>query len=76
MKVRKKDGRLEDFDKNKIIKGCKRAGASPKISSEIANVVNSESYDGISTAEIRTLVLKELERKDRKTAMEFRNFKK
>jgi len=76
MKVKKKDGKLEDFNKNKIIKGCKKAGTSTKLANEIATAVRNKIYDGISTSEIRAIVLRELERKDKKSAMEFRSFKK
>jgi len=75
MKVKKKDGKLEDFNKNKIIKGCKKSGASAKLANEIATVVRNKAYDGILTSEIRTIVLRELEKKDKKSAMEFRSFK-
>jgi len=76
MKVRKKNGKLEDFNKNKIVKSCKKAGASAKIASDIANVVSNQIYDGVSTSEIRVIVLRELDRKDKKAATAFRGFKK
>jgi len=76
MKVRKKDGKLEDFNKNKVIKGCKKAGASSKLANEVVTVVSNEVYDGMPTTEIRAIVLRELERKDKKSAIEFRKFKR
>jgi len=76
MKVRKKDGRLENFDKNKIVKSCEKAGTSAKVASDIAHVVSNQVYDGISTSEIRVMVLRELDRKDRKAATAFKEFKK
>jgi len=76
MKVRKKNGGLEDFDKNKIVKSCEKAGASAKIANDIATIVSKHAYDGISTSEIKVTVLRELGRMDKKAATVFREFKK
>jgi len=76
MKVRKKGGKLEDFNKNKIVKSCEKAGTSAKIASDIAHVVSNKVYDGISTSEIKVMVLRELDKKDKKTATAFRGFRK
>jgi len=76
MKVKKRDGKLENFDKNKIIRCCKRVGVKEGLANDIANVVETEIYDGITTTQIRAFVLKELERKNSKAAVNFRNYRK
>lgn len=76
MKVKKRDGRLEDFDKNKIIEGCKKSGASEEEANDIVESLNNEIYDGISTEEIRLLVLRELHKRNERAAYEFRDYKK
>jgi transcriptional regulator NrdR family protein len=76
MKVKKRDGKLEEFDKNKIIRVCKRAGASEKEAKDIVESISNEIYDGISTEEINLLVLEELQRKNERAASAFRDFKK
>jgi len=76
MKVKKRNGKLEDFDKNKIIRACKKAGASEKDANDIVESLNDEIYDGISTEEIRLLVLRELHRRNERAAYEFRDHKK
>jgi len=76
MKVKKKDGKLEEFDKNKIIRVCKRAGSSEKEAEDIVESISGEIYDGISTEEIRLLVLEELQRKNERAAHAFRDYKK
>ncbi len=60
IKVTKRDGRLEDFDKNKIIKSCIEAGATEEIARKIANEVETKIYDKIPTSEIRCIILNEL----------------
>jgi transcriptional regulator NrdR family protein len=76
MKVKKRDGKLEEFDKNKIIRVCKRAGASEKEANDAVESINNEIYDGISTEEIRLLVLRELHRRNERAAFAFRDYKK
>ncbi|MHA1709801.1 MAG: ATP cone domain-containing protein [Candidatus Baldrarchaeia archaeon] len=64
IKVVKMDGRVEDFNKEKIIAACQNAGASPEVAKEIAEEVSKKVKDGISTREIRTMVLDMLEKRN------------
>ncbi len=54
--VLKRDGRKEEFRREKIIRTCKRVGASEGIAKKIAKEVESRIYDGITTDEILALV--------------------
>jgi|Deesub1362A_J573_1020465.scaffolds.fasta_scaffold00221_29 transcriptional regulator NrdR family protein len=60
--VVKRDGRKEKFSKSKIIKTCRRAGASRKIAEKVAEEVERKVYDGITTKEVLNLVLTLLEK--------------
>lgn len=62
MKVRKRDGRLEEFNKEKIIKTAVRAGLSAEKAKKIADNVEKKVYDGITTDEVLNIVLSEIEK--------------
>lgn len=57
MKVRKRDGRIEEFSKAKIVRTCLRAGASKRVAEKVADEVERRIYDGISTDEVLELVI-------------------
>ncbi|WP_456329253.1 ATP cone domain-containing protein [Archaeoglobus sp.] len=57
LRVRKRDGRLEEFSKAKIIRTCLRAGASKRVAERVADEVERRIYDGISTDEVLELVI-------------------
>ena len=61
--VVKADGSKEPFDKEKIYKSCIAAGAPEDVAREIAEEVASKARDGMSTAEIRRMVLVRLREK-------------
>lgn len=63
-KVVKMDGSLEDFDQAKIERSCVNAGAPLDVAKEIAEEISKKVYDGITTREIRAMVLEELERRN------------
>ncbi len=64
VKVIKVDGRQEEFDKEKIVNACIAAGAPREIAEKIANEIEKKVYDGMTTREIRELVLELLEKKN------------
>ncbi|HDI75539.1 MAG: ATP-binding protein [Thermoprotei archaeon] len=64
VKIVKRDGRVEDFVKEKIVVSCYKAGAPLDVAREIADEVEKKIHEGMSTDEIRELVLKELERRN------------
>ena len=77
MEVRKSDGLVEEYSRDKVKKGIEEAYArvgekrdNPAIK-EILSVVESEVYDGITSAEIREIVERELSRKNYKVAKEY-----
>ena len=58
------DGSSEDFDKEKIVKACINAGATEKDAREIAEEVSRKVEDGVTTREIRSMVLDMLEERN------------
>ncbi len=54
--VVKMDGTKAEFDKKRIIRTARRAGASLSLAKEVADEVASRVYDGITTREILKIV--------------------
>lgn len=81
IKVEKKDGRLEDFDRNKISGGVVKSGASPEeaenIATQVETWVQSAAMDGVvQSSDIRTKVLELLQSVDPEVAASFKTYKK
>jgi len=72
MFVIKADGTKEKFDKNKIIRTCKRAGVSKEVAKKIANLISKKAYNGISTHEIYKMILTELDKRKDKSSFVYR----
>ena len=81
IKVEKKDGRLEDFDRNKISGGIVKSGASPEEAESVATQVEtwarSAAVDGVvQSSDIRTKVLGLLQSVNPEVAVAFEAYKK
>ncbi|TXT65841.1 MAG: hypothetical protein BAJALOKI1v1_360005 [Promethearchaeota archaeon] len=63
LKVVKKDGKIEKFNKERIYEACKAAGASDEVAQEVADKVTEEVHK-VSSSTIRELQLKYLEKLD------------
>lgn len=74
MNVVKKDGSTEKFDKNKIVNGCKKSGASDAVAKKVANAVSKKAKDGITTTEIGEMVIAELHHLDHKASSAFEEY--
>jgi len=64
VRIVKMDGKLEEFDKSKIVKSIEAAGAPKEVAEEIADEIEDWVEDGKSTREIRRKVLTILEEKN------------
>ena len=78
-KVQKKDGTLEEFDKNKILDGVVRAGASLQDAQKILEGIEAwlpkAAVDGvIRSVDIRTKGLEILDTVNPKIAKSFKSF--
>lgn len=54
--VKKADGSMQQFNKDKVVRTCLRMGANRQVAYEIANKVERRLYEGISTAKILQMV--------------------
>lgn len=73
LRVRKKNGKLQKFKAEKIIRACVRAGSTKTLAREIASKVRKKVYDKISTRVVRKLVVKLL---GKRLGEAFRKFRK
>jgi len=62
VKIRKTTGGLEDFDRRKLEKSIRHAGASEEVAKSISERI--EPSEGMSTEELRRKVSEELRRKN------------
>jgi len=62
--VVKKSGKLEPFQKEKIVRACKGAGATAKVAEKIADEIAKTAHDKITTSEIRAAVLSKLKKEN------------
>ncbi|MFH0830095.1 MAG: ATP cone domain-containing protein [Candidatus Aenigmatarchaeota archaeon] len=76
VKVTKRDGNTEPFKAAKIEKSVRKAGASAAIARKIAALVEKNAFEGMSTDEIRRMVLEQLNRLDKKAADAYGEYQK
>lgn len=81
IKVKKKDGRFEDFDRNKVLGGIIKSGASPEqgemITSQVKTWMPGAAVNGlIRSSEIRAKVLELLRPVNPRAAATFETYKK
>lgn len=71
-KVRKRSGRLQAFNKSKIVKACKKAGASAKSALMVAEEIAKKVGKGTIRAErLSKLVIASLRKKNKRAAASF-----
>lgn len=54
--VKKADGSMQLFDREKVVRTCLRMGANKQAAYEVAEKVERRLYDGISTAKILQMI--------------------
>lgn len=60
VKVVKRDGTTEPFQRKKIVNACVGAGAPADVAASIADEIKAAARDKMPTSEIRKIVLKKL----------------
>ncbi len=67
VKVRKRDGRIEEFIPEKLVVSMIKAGAPPDVAREIARKIEERIKDKeeVHTNELREMVLKELKERNK-----------
>lgn len=81
MKVQKKDGRLDDFDRSKILAGLIKSGATPDqaetITKQVEGWIPEVAVNGmIRSSEIRVKALEALRIVNPQAAANFETYKK
>ena len=81
MQVRKRDGRLEEFDRGKIYSGVVAAGLSEdgaeSLASEVETWASTAAEEGVvSVFKVRDKVLELLRARDPEAAINFEEYKK
>ncbi len=80
-KVQKKDGTLEDFDKQKLVNGVVKSGASPEEAQKVADAVEAwlptaAKDNVVNSMDIRTKGLEVLKTVNPDVAAQFESYKK
>ncbi len=70
--VVKADGSKELFNRNKILRTCRRAGVSKGKAEHIVDNVQRSVYDGITTKQVYHLVLNELSKLEPKSSFSYK----
>jgi len=81
VKIQKKDGRLEDFDRNKVLMGAIKSGASGEEAENVAKQVEAwvetAAVNGVmNSSEVRSKVLEILRSVNPGVAVSFESHKK
>jgi hypothetical protein len=72
--VSKRNGRLENFDRNKIAHSVQNAGLNERMAKEVASMIPKR--EGISSDEIRKLVSYEIEARDKNAARRYEEWRR
>ncbi len=72
VKIVKRSGVEEDFVKEKIVISCYKAGAPLHVAREIADSIEKRVKDGMTTDEIRDMVVKELDKRNAEWGANYR----
>lgn len=80
-KVQKKDGTTEDFDRNKILSGVTKSGATleeaEKVTAQIEGILSGMAVNGVVQAvQLRAKVLEVLKTANPTAAAAFENYQK
>ena len=60
--VKKADGSLQPFDREKVVRTCLRMGANRQVAYEVAERVERKLYNGIPTAQVLRIIFKLMRR--------------
>ena len=76
VKVKKRSGSMQDFDKVKLKASLKKAGAEEEQATKITESVAGKVQEGTTTAEIKRMVATELRGMDQKATQAYETFTK
>jgi len=77
VKVKKRDGRIEEFVKSKVVNGCQKAGATAKEAVKVGEdvTVKVTRFTIVTTDEIARFVVDSLAKVNKKAADVYKNFR-
>jgi 2-phosphoglycerate kinase len=75
-KIKKRSGAMQDFDRAKLKRSLKKAGAKDEHATKVAETVGGRVREGMTTADIKRHATTELRRMDQKTATAYETFRK
>ncbi|MDI6825598.1 MAG: ATP cone domain-containing protein [Candidatus Aenigmarchaeota archaeon] len=77
VKVKKRDGRLEEFIESKIIVGCKKAGATAKEAAQVAKEISMKVGEMavVPAGKLSNMVVKSLKEVNKAAANAFVKFR-
>ena len=76
VKVKKRVGHMEDFDRAKLKASLKKAGAKEEDATKVTEIVAGKVKEGMAANEIRRMAATELRRLDATAAQKYEAFKK
>lgn len=76
VKVKKRSGSMQDFDKAKLKASLKKAGTEEEHATKITESVAGKVQEGTTTTEIKRIVATELKGMDQKAAQSYETFTK
>ena len=71
IKVKKRNGDLVDFDKVRLYRSIKKAGAEDRVANKVVEKVSSEIKSGDSTESIYKMAFSEISKMEERTAMKY-----
>lgn len=76
VKVKKRAGHTQDFDRAKLKASLKKAGAKEEHATKVTEIVAGKVKEGMGASEIKRMAATELRRMDAATAQKYETFKK
>lgn len=76
VKIKKRTGAMQDFDRAKLKKSLKKAGAKEEHATKVAETVAGRVREGTTTAEVKRLTATELRKMDQRAAQAYETFRK
>ena len=74
--VIKKGGRKQRFERGKISRSCRKAGAGPRVFRIVANHVAKKVKNGMKTVRIKKIVVAKLNKYDKEAAKKYKSGKR
>ena len=71
VKIVKMNGQMDEFSREKAVRSCERAGASPELCGQIVDYLEKKVYSGMHTREILNIIHSMLKEGDKNSAVRY-----